>query len=127
MEGTDPIDALADALNFNQATLSRTLRKRDQITKLYQSGPQGPQLKRQRKVKYPEVENALLAWIDERKAAGDMPGGKEIKQKVISLQQDLGMDPNDGGLKGTNGWLESFIHTSVPWPSCRIARRALPD
>ena len=90
------------------------MRKREQITKLFQSGPQGPQLKRQRKVKYPEVENALLAWIAERKAAGDMPGGKEIKQKVVTLQTDLGMDLNEGGgLKGTNGWLESFIHTFV--------------
>lgn len=101
-------------LVFNQATLSRTLKKREQITKLFTSAPHGAQLKRARRVKYPEVESALLAWIDERRAEGGMPGGKDIKAKVLALQVELGMDPNEGGLKGTNGWLESFIHTSVP-------------
>lgn len=100
-----------DPLFFNQATLSRTLKKRDVITTLHNSSAHGPNLKRARKVKFPEIEAALLGWIDERRNEGQMPGGKEIKLKVVALQEERGMDPEQGGLKGTNGWLESFLAT----------------
>ncbi|CED83930.1 HTH CenpB-type DNA-binding domain [Phaffia rhodozyma] len=109
------------SLIFNQATLSRNLKKRQLIEERAETTHNGRSLKRARKVKFPDVEAALLRWIEEGEYR---PTGLRIKERFMAFQIELGV-PVEERLKGTNGWLDSFLSTHGLRPKIRLKQEGM--
>jgi hypothetical protein len=56
-------------ISVSQATISKTIKVKDQIKKQVQENPANFKAVRQRNVKYPDVDDALFKWFELNQAA----------------------------------------------------------
>ena len=93
-------------LHFNQATLSRKLKKRGDIEAMVKANPAALSARRQRVVVSPEVERALVLWVEDMLANGRVVNGPllTVKRKTLEERFDI---PPDKRLSD-KGWLQGF-------------------
>ena len=99
--------SLADgALEFNQATLSRKLKMREDLEAYATSFPNAVSTKREHIVVCPDVDRALYLWVKSMESKGEIVTGGMLCTKRSFFERELGV-PEDAQLKG-GGWLASF-------------------
>jgi hypothetical protein len=87
------------ALEFNQATLSRKLKKREGLEAYATSFPNAASTKRERIVTCPDVDRALYLWVKSMEAKGEIVTGSMLCTKQQFFEQELGV-PEEAQLKG---------------------------
>ena len=103
----DHFRTLADsALEFNQATLSRKLKKREDLEAYATSFPNAVSTRRERIVTHPDVDRALYLWVKSMEAKSEVVTGSMLCTKRRFFEQELGV-PEEAQLQGV-GWLASF-------------------
>ncbi len=94
------------ALKFNQATLSRKLKKREELEAYATSFPNAVSTKRERIVTRPDVDRALYLWVKSMEAKNEIVTGSMLCTKRQFFEQELGV-PEEAWMQG-EGWLASF-------------------
>ena len=106
----DVVDHFANrqegSLHFNQATLSRKLKKRGDIEAMVKANPSALSSRRQRVVVAPEVEKALVHWVRDMLANGHVVNGPLLTVKRKALEEKFNI-PLEKRLTD-KGWLPSF-------------------
>jgi hypothetical protein len=93
-------------LHFNQATLSRKLKKRNDIEATVKANPAALSARRQRAVVAPDVERALVLWVEDMLANGHILNGPLLAAKQKTLEEKFKIPPEQC-LKG-KGWIPGF-------------------
>ena len=93
-------------LHFNQGTLSRKLQKWADIEAVVKANPAALSARRQRVVVAPEVEKALVLWVDDMLANGCVVNGPVLTAKRKALEEKFDIPP-ERRLKD-RGWLQCF-------------------
>ncbi|KAH8976721.1 hypothetical protein EDB86DRAFT_2820486 [Lactarius hatsudake] len=103
----DHFHSLANgALEFNQATLSRKLKKREEVEAYATSFPNAASTKRERIVTRPDVDQALYLWVKSMEAKKEIVTGCMLCAKRGFFEQELQV-PEEARMQG-EGWLASF-------------------
>jgi Tc5 transposase DNA-binding domain len=97
------------ALIFTQSALSRKLRSRAELDERSQSNPSALSAKRPRVVTQPNVERALVLWINHMMEKGETVSGPMLCEKRKRFEE-LFKVPDDQRLRG-DGWVSSFCKT----------------
>lgn len=93
-------------LHFNQATLSRKLKKRCDIETMVKVNPAALSARRQRIVVAPEVERALVHWVQDMLSNGRIVNGPMMTSKRKILEDKFDIPPEK--CLSDKGWLPSF-------------------
>lgn len=93
-------------LRFNQATLSRKLKKWGDIEATVKTNPAALSARRQRVVVAPEVERALVLWVEDMLANGRVVNGPVLTAKRKILEEKLNVPPEKR--LTDKGWLQGF-------------------
>ena len=93
-------------LRFNQGTLSRKLKKRGDIEALVKANPAALSARRQRVVVSPEVERALVLWVEDMQANNLVINGPLLTAKRKTLEEKLNIPPDKH--LSDKGWLQGF-------------------
>ncbi|KAF9643910.1 hypothetical protein BDM02DRAFT_3103728 [Thelephora ganbajun] len=93
-------------LRFNQATLSRKLKKRGDIEQTVKANPAALSARRQRVVVSPEVEQALVLWVQDMLANGRVVNGPLLTMKRKVLEEKFNVPPEKR--LTDKGWLQGF-------------------
>jgi hypothetical protein len=99
-------DQRESPLCFTQATLSRKLKKRAEIESLVKANPAALSARRQRVVVSPEVERALVLWVDDMLANSRVVNGTVLTAKRKALEEKFKVPPEKR--LTDRGWLGSF-------------------
>ena len=106
----DTVDHFANRrkgpLHFNQATLSRKLKKRGDIEAMVKTNPAALSARRQRVVVAHEVEKALLHWVQDMLANGRVVNGLLLTAKRKILEEKFNIPPEKR--LTDKGWLSNF-------------------
>ena len=94
------------ALFFNQTSLSRNLKKRDQRKAEVAANPAALSSKRARIVTRPDVEQALWKWVQDRTSQSRTVSGPELSEKRRIFEERFDV-PETERLSET-GWLQAF-------------------
>ena len=94
------------ALEFNQGTLSRKLKKREDLEAYATSFPNAASTKHERIVTCPDVDRALYLWVKSMEAKGEIVTGSMLCSKRGFFEKEFGV-PEEARLQG-EGWLASF-------------------
>ncbi len=97
------------ALVFTQSALSRKLKNRTELEERSQSNPLALSEKRARIVTQPDVECALVLWVNHMMEKGETVSGPMLREKRKRFE-DLFKVPDDERLGG-DGWISSFCKT----------------
>ena len=97
------------ALVFTQSALSRKLRNCTELEERSQSNPLALSAKRVRIVTQPDVERALVLWVNHMVENGETVSGPMLREKRKRFESLLKV-PDDERLIG-DGWLPSFCKT----------------
>jgi hypothetical protein len=97
------------ALVFTQSALSRKLRNRTELEECSQSNPLALSAKRVCIVTRPDVERALVLWVNHMVENGETVSGPMLREKRKQFE-DLLKVPDDERLIG-DGWIPSFCKT----------------
>lgn len=89
-----------------QNTLSSWLKRAQDIKESYLNGDFGPQRKRSRRSKFPEVEDAVLKWYRNAEQQNMHVTGPAIMEKADSFARALGVPESE--FCGSSGWLDRF-------------------
>ena len=94
---------LATAAHFKvaQSSVSRWIKDADQLAQSLTLN--GPQVKRQRSAKHPDLEQAVYTWIIEAHARNMVVTGDIIQQKAQDFGKILKVD-----MSVSDGWLSRF-------------------
>ena len=95
-----------NALHFNQATLSRKLKKRYDIEATVKANPAALSARRQRVVVAPEVERALVLWVNDMLTNSCVVNGPVLTAKRKILEEKFNV-PVEKRLTD-KGWLQGF-------------------
>jgi hypothetical protein len=93
-------------LQFNQATLSRKLKKRVDIEAMVKANPAALSARRQRVVVSPEVERALVHWVQDMLSNGRVVNGPVLTAKRKALEEKFNVSPEKR--LTDKGWLPGF-------------------
>ena len=96
-------------LIFNQSTLSRKLQERPKLEARVNDNPAALSSKRPRVVTCPQVERALVLWIQHMEAIGEVVTGPMLREKRKRFEEELQV-PDKERLPG-DGWVASFCKT----------------
>ena len=122
----DAVDHFANQqqnpLQFNQGTLSHKLKKRSDIEEMVKVNPASPPARRPRVVVSPDVERALVLWVNNMLANGCVVNGPLLTAKCKVLEEKFNI-PAEKRLKD-KGWLQSFYWAYVS-QTYRTARMSL--
>jgi len=106
----DAVDHFANRregpLHFNQATLSRKLKKRGDIEAVVKANPAALSARRQRVVVAPEVEHALVLWVDDMLANSNVVNGTVLAAKRKALEEKFNIPPEKR--LTDRGWIQGF-------------------
>lgn len=106
----DVIDHFANwrenPLYFNQATLSCKLKKKGDIEAMVKANPAALSARRQRVVVAPEVEWALVLWVEDMLANSHVMNGPLLTAKRKILEEKFGIPPEKH--LTDKGWLRGF-------------------
>ena len=80
-------------LHFNQVILSRKLKKWGDIDTMVKANPAALSAKRQHIVVAPEVERALVRWVQDMLANGHVVNGPLLTAKRKVLEEKFGIPP----------------------------------
>jgi hypothetical protein len=94
------------ALTFTQSSLSRRLKERAVIEARAVSYPNAMLSKRARIVTRPDVERALVIWINQMEDKGEAVSGPMLREKCIHFKNAFDV-PEAERLTG-DGWLSPF-------------------
>ena len=93
-------------LHFDQATLSRKLKKRGDIEATVKANPAALSARRRRVVVSPEVERALMLWVEDMIANGRVVNGPLLTTKRKSLEEKFNVPPEKR--LSDKGWIQNF-------------------
>jgi hypothetical protein len=93
-------------LLFNQATLSRRLKKWGEIEATVKANPTALSTRRQRVVVSPEVERALVLWVEDMLVNGHVVNGPLLTTKRKAFEEKFGVPPERRLMD--KGWLQGF-------------------
>lgn len=93
-------------LIFNQSTLSRKLRERPKMEARINDNPAALSSKRPRIVTSPDVERALVLWVQHMEVKGEVVTGPMLREKRKRFEDELKV-PEEERLSG-DGWVSSF-------------------
>ena len=96
-------------LIFDQSTLSRKLRERPKLEARIHDNPAALSSKRPRVVTCPEVERALVLWIQHMEITGEAVTGPMLQEKRKRFEDELQV-PKEERLP-SDGWVASFCKT----------------
>jgi Tc5 transposase DNA-binding domain len=99
------------SLHFDQSTLSRNLKKRQELENRAASFPTALSQKRQRIVTRPDVERSLLLWVRHMEDKNETVSGPMLKEKRARIEEALNV-PDAERLKG-EGWVANFCRAYV--------------
>lgn len=106
----DVVDHFANrregSLQFSQGTLSRKLKKRGDIEAMVKVNPAALSARRKRVVVSPEVERALMLWVDDMLANGHVINGPLLTAKRKILEDKFNVPPEKR--LTDKGWLQGF-------------------
>jgi hypothetical protein len=94
------------SLNFDQAALSRRLKRRGDIEVTVKANPAALSARRQWVVVSPEVERALMLWVQDMLANGHVVNGPVLVAKRKILEDKFNVTPKK--LLSNKGSLQSF-------------------
>ncbi|KAJ6622038.1 hypothetical protein B0H10DRAFT_2015070 [Mycena sp. CBHHK59/15] len=77
------------SLDFTQETLSRKLKQRPELEKRANSHPNALSMKRDRVVTRPDVERALVLWVDHMGAKGETVTGDMLIEKRARFETEF--------------------------------------
>ncbi|KIK75163.1 hypothetical protein PAXRUDRAFT_173563 [Paxillus rubicundulus Ve08.2h10] len=97
------------ALIFNQSTLSRKLRERPSMEARANDNPHALSLKRPRVVTRPDVECALVLWVQDMEQRGETVSGPMLREKRKRFENKFQV-PETERLLGES-WVQSFCKT----------------
>jgi len=97
------------ALIFEQSTLSRKLRDRAKMEARVNDNPAALSSKRPRIVTRPDVERALVLWVQHMEGEGQTVSGPMLREKRKQFEDEFEV-PERERLFG-DGWLHSFRKT----------------
>jgi hypothetical protein len=97
------------ALIFDQSTLSHKLRERPKKEARVNDNPSALSSKRPRVVTSPQVERALILWVQQMEHNGESVTGPMLREKRQRIEEELGI-PEEERLPG-DGWIVSFCKT----------------
>jgi hypothetical protein len=100
------------ALIFDQSTLSRKLRMREQLEERVHSNPNALSSKRPRVVTRPDVERALVLWFQGMEKKGETITGPMLQTKRQMFEEKLRV-PDEQRMSG-DGWIASFCKAYGP-------------
>ena len=106
---------------FTQATLSRRLKDHEHIESHAHSNPTALSSKRPQVVTRPDMEEALILWIQSMELKGKMVNGPMLHEKCQQLEEQMDV-PEAEQLKG-DGWVTSFCR-AYNIKECRRHREA---
>ncbi|KAF0295225.1 Tigger transposable element-derived protein 4 [Amphibalanus amphitrite] len=97
---------IAEQFRIPKSTLSTILKEKERILELTDSEELGPQRKRvrMRRGAYPQLEEALFAWLQEQAAANQAVSGQTMLARSQELARQLGVDD----FKTSSVWLDGF-------------------
>jgi Tc5 transposase DNA-binding domain len=96
-------------LIFDQSTLSRKLRERPKMEARINDNPAALSSKRPRIVTCPQVEHALVLWVQHMEGMGEVVTGPMLREKRRRFEDEL-QTPEEERLTG-EGWVASFCRT----------------
>jgi hypothetical protein len=103
---TELVNWLQEAHNLkvSQSTVSNTLKRKAELLKL-DADEANPNSKRQRAVKYPMMESALVEWFKVHQERVNLSGDlvREAGEKILNR-----LYPGCDAFNFSNGWLEAF-------------------
>jgi hypothetical protein len=106
----DVVDQFANRhegqLHFNQATLSRKLKKRGEIEATVKANPAALSARRQCVVVTPEVERALVLWVQDMLSNSRVVNGPVLTAKRKVLEEKFNVPPEKR--LTDKGWLPGF-------------------
>ena len=94
------------SLQFNQGTLSHKLKKQGNIEAMVKVNPVTLSARRQCVVISPEVEQALMLWVDDMLANGHVVNGLLLTTKCKILKDKFNVPPEKH--LTDKGWLQGF-------------------
>ena len=97
---------IAEKFGISSSTLSTWLKNAESIRQKVTSGEVGPQRKRDRTAKFPEVEDALLKWFTNARTQSVAISGEMMREKARYFADKLGVAESDFDCSA--GWLERF-------------------
>ena len=106
----DAVDHFANLqekpLCFTQGTLSRKLKKQPEIESVVKANPAALSARRQRVVVSPEVERALVLWVNDMVVNSNVVNGTVLAAKRKALEEKFNVPPEKRLTE--RGWLGSF-------------------
>jgi hypothetical protein len=99
----------ANALVFTQSTLSRKLKEREKLEERVESNPNALSSKRPRVVTRPDVERALILWVQSMELKKETINGPMLTEKRKRFEEEFNV-PDEQRLTGV-GWVSSFCKT----------------
>jgi hypothetical protein len=84
------------ALEFNQATLSQKLKKREELEAYATSFPNAVSTKHEHIVTQPDVDRALYLWVKSMEAKSEIVMGSMLCTKQEFFEKELGCRDRDG-------------------------------
>ena len=95
-----------DPLCFNQAILSCKLKKRGDIEAAVKANPAALSARRQRTVVAPEVEQALVLWVNDMLSNSNVVNGVVLTAKCKALKEKFNVPPEKH--LTDRGWIQGF-------------------
>ncbi|XP_070184437.1 tigger transposable element-derived protein 4-like, partial [Littorina saxatilis] len=97
---------IAEAFGISNSTLSTLLKDREKYKKYYYSGQTNPNKRRVRGPKLGNVDEALVQWLAQARAANTTVNGRVLKGRATAIAQELGIT----GWTCSEGWIHRFKH-----------------
>ncbi|KAL5011767.1 hypothetical protein ScPMuIL_010318 [Solemya velum] len=104
--GTKSKTQVAKEFKVPVSTLATWVKNSSEIKEKYLSGEVGPQRKKSRGSKFPEVEQRLLKWFSYAQEQNIALSGEIIRRKARTIAAELNISQSE--FECSSGWLERF-------------------
>lgn len=105
-KGSKAKTQIAKDYKIPMSTLCTWIKRSEEIKDKYLSGEVGPQRKKSRGSKFPEVERALLDWYVTLRRSNFPISGEMMRSQARSIAANLNIPESE--FDCSNGWLERF-------------------
>lgn len=92
--------------NLTQSSISRILKNKNQLRQTAQDNPARLAFLRNRKVKFPDVEEILWNWQLQQEGLNRIVSGRVLIQKAQLIAKELGIPEHC--IHFSNGWLDAY-------------------
>ena len=96
--------AVAEKFGVDRTTITKIMKKKDELQGAFQGGANNPTAKRQRQSSVPHVDAALLRWFKHIHPQNIGITGLDLQRKAMDLARQLGMRDVEISLSWINRW-----------------------